>query len=227
MKKKNILFILILIFLCFLVLFYYKNEDSRHKISLNELKNPEKQEIKIDNKNTKNSLEHETSLKNEVKTKYNDKEFKKFLKQNALIKVPNSQNLFFVDHISVIEKRESNNPPKEEVLWQDRNYFYISSANSHSNFSQKSSLVLFNSDTSNATITNGFFIISFEKDLGDISFIEKKYQVNKISLYVSDKILIVRAKENTNIIHIYENLKSEKLFKTINLEIINKLEELK
>jgi hypothetical protein len=54
--------------------------------------------------------------------------------------------------------------------------------------------------------------------------IEKKYQVEKISVIASDKIIIVRAKENTNLNQIYDQLKSNKSFQKIKLEVLDNID---
>ena len=111
-------------------------------------------------------------------------------------------------------------------LWKDYNYIYISTNNSFSHFSHKKPLIIFNKENSKITVTKGFFVINYLNNLEDISIIEKKYQVEKISVIKSDKIIIVRAKENSILNQIYDQLKSNKSFQKIKLEVLDNIDNI-
>lgn len=201
MKSKNLTIVFIIIlFTIVMISIFKKKEDGSEKIFNIEIEKPKNQ-------------------------KFNEREFINYLNENAVAKFTNSNTKFFIDNLTVVDKNLYQNS-ESNYLWKDYNYIYISTNNSYSHFNQKKPLIIFNKENSKITVTKGFFVINYLNNLEDISIIEKKYQVEKISVIASDKIIIVRAKENSNLNEIYNHLKSNKSIQKIKLEVLDNIDNI-
>jgi hypothetical protein len=144
MKSKNLTIVFIIIlFSIIMISLFKKKEDGSEKIF----------NLKIDKQ------------KNQ---KFNEREFVNYLNDNAAAKFTNSNTKFFVDNMTVIDKKLNQNLDSK-YLWQDYNYIYISSNNSYSHFSQKKPLIIIDKENSKISVTNGIFVINYLNNIDDIN----------------------------------------------------------
>ncbi|BBH52709.1 hypothetical protein [Fluviispira sanaruensis] len=250
MNYKIIIILLFVILLTFIGFKVFKKDEKienkivEDKILEQSLQSNSKVEIEINNKPTelikeqkeilskapKNRFEKdmrifEEKYKNMHKNvEFKESEFKVYLKKEAHKKIPTLNNWSFVNNVLAMDKKDLKDPNKK-ILWEDDNFYYVRTNSSNLNgsyeqFNPKFSLVAFQNDTSTVGIVNGFFIIELKQKINDIYAFEAQNHVKLISSYPKSKIIVVRAKENSNILQTLQSLKANPNIKNSNLEII-------
>nr|BFD30877.1 hypothetical protein GTC16762_04950 [Pigmentibacter ruber] len=232
MRLKNIFLMFIIIFVAIIGIIFLENyqksselKQKNNTMTKNEPNNSEDEKKEIDK-----GLEELNKQKNEaevkklnriVKTKYNEEDFKKYIKDKINRKIPNYENLYFIDNISAVYKN-SDELINREYLWQDSQFLYYKSNNKYDNFSNEEYLALFDKNSNNIYTTNGFFILKHKKDPINFSGMYDKNNVDKI-IDIKDEISIVRAKNNSNLVKIYESFLTDKNLISASLEILDNI----
>ncbi|WP_186648900.1 hypothetical protein [Fluviispira vulneris] len=155
---------------------------------------------------------------------FKESEFKVFLKKSTNKKIPATNNWSFVKNVLAIDKKYLKDPNKK-ILWEDDNFYYVRTNSSNMNgsyehFNPNFSLVAFQKETSSVGIFNGFFIVELKQKINDLLAFETQNNVKIISSYPKSNILVLRAREKSNILQTLDTLKINPNIKNSNLEII-------
>ena len=140
-----------------------------------------------------------------VKLKYSETNFKNFLRNSLLQKVPSKVYWYFASNVLAIDKKYFKNL-KAEILWGDENFYYVTNSsdkiyNSFEHFNPEYSLVVFEKNNSTVGVVNGYFIIVLNDNIKDKIYFENQFNLDVISSYPKEKIIVARARKNTNIIN--------------------------
>lgn len=227
MKTKNIVILLsitaVIIISIFIFLKKEKREQQSQQNNMNAIQNEKKVEKEIIDKE-KYKVQEFKQKKSNLKILYEEKGFKNVLMNASQQKVPSETQWYFAENILAIDKNHFNNLMKE-VLWEDENFYYVSSKsdkihNSPEHFNPNYSLVVYDKNTSTVGVINGYFIIVLNDNITDKKRFENQYDIQIISSYPKDRILVARAVKNSNIMNTFKNLKAHLKVKNINIEII-------
>ncbi|MBX9838315.1 MAG: hypothetical protein K2X69_08340, partial [Silvanigrellaceae bacterium] len=214
------------------ILIFKNNKTSNITYQQNDISSTNKGQLTKQKIITQSSNQNQEKNKQNILIKpiYNEKSFKNLLKNYTHQKIPNTNNWYFVSNVLAIDKNYLKN--KEiQILWEDNNFYYISNSsnevqNSFEQFNPNYSLVAFEKNNSIIGIINGYFFIELNNNITDHKYFENHYNVNIISSYQNEKIIIARAKRNTNIINTFSNLKSNTSIKSLNIEVITEFPKL-
>ncbi len=242
--KKLLLLIIIILFFGFFVYYFKNSKQEVHTTSQennsnlqtknenivvnNETKSSENSNIK-QNEITKEEFMKELerssiNAKLEIKTLYNNQEnFVKYLQDNSRVKFSNKTNYYFVDNISAVSV--SKYDPKKEYLWVDNENIYYKSSTTYQRYDQNKYIVLLEKETNRFMLSNGMYILKYKEPITNTNDFENKFNVKVVSNYSNDKIMIARAKQHTNLLEIYNNLKNVKTLQSIELEVISSYTE--
>lgn len=220
----------------------FKEEENKNEMAMknNEIKNkeksssiPEDKQQPLQGNNKKNNINSNEDMekKSIVKLKYNEHEFKNYLKKSIEDKVPGSKNWYFSSKVIAVDKR-SFKDSKPEIFWEDKHFYYISSkslnsSGSFTSFNPSHSLVAFDKNSLDVGIVNGFFILQLKNKIENVEHFENQYHVDFQSFYSGSNIMIVRAKEKSNLIRISKELEKNPSVKSLNIEVISDFPELK
>ena len=139
-------------------------------------------------------------------------------------KVPSKANWYFASNVLAIDKKYFKNL-KAEILWGDENFYYVTNSsnkvhNSFEHFNPEYSLVVFEKNNSTVGVVNGYFIIVLNDNIKNKKYFENHFNLDVISSYPKEKIIVARARKNTNIINTFSNLKSYSMIKNLEIEVI-------
>ncbi|WGL61133.1 hypothetical protein QEJ31_05925 [Pigmentibacter sp. JX0631] len=232
MRIKNVILLLLIIIIAIIIIIFLENyqkstdlkqtNTSKEKIETNSSNNErvdyKKGMEELNRQKRENEIKKTNSI---IKTKYNEDEFKKYIKDKVNTKIPNHDNLYFIDNISAVYKK-SDELMNREYLWQDEEFLYYKSSNKFDHFSNEEYLALFDKNTNSIYTTNGFFILKHKKDPINFSGMYDRNNVDKVTDFKED-ISIVRAKNNSNLVKIYQSLQNEKNLISVSLEILDNI----
>ena len=228
MKSKLILILVMLSLLVVIgIIIFFKNKPKSTELPQVNTVAEQKEEIlkKEEILEKEEKINKETNKQfSTIKIKYNEDKFKIFLKSSSHQKIPNTSSWYFASNVLAIDKNYFKNLTKE-VLWKDENFYYIANIsdkihNSFDHFNPEYSLVVFDKNNSTVGVVNGYFILSLNANIEDKKYFENQYNVNIISTYSKEKIIVARAKKNTNLVNTFSHLKSNSTIKDLEIEII-------
>lgn len=237
MKSKNVLIVIFIILTAIISIIYLENSQKNSEVyqkTSAASKNSEKSENNTNDKDSSDLIAAHSKLiedknkdkekldANKIKTKYNEISFKNIVKNNSVMQIPNNKNLYFVNHISAVAKNTTI-IENRDYLWQDEQFLYYESNNNYDNFNSEEYLAIYDKNSSNIYTTNGFFLIKYKKDIINFSGMYDNYKVNKFAQLKEDNTLIVRAKDKSNLMKIYDQLKSDTNFLSVAMEILDNI----
>ncbi|APJ04814.1 hypothetical protein [Silvanigrella aquatica] len=245
MNKKSLALVILIFGIIFVIIYEFnKHNDFPESNELSQIKSKESginKNLIINNKETKidnNDKKYEDNIKDMIdlynkknpniinsKHRYNETEFKNYLKYNSHDRVPAVGNWSFSYGVIAVDKK-NNKASQSDILWEDNNFYYydthsINDAGSYKNYNPDYSLVAIDPHTATVGVVNGYMIIQLNHQLQDVKHFESQYHIKFFSSYPEKNIIVVRANAKSNILQSVNDLKSNPNIKSVNLEVIN------